>query len=88
MQAEPIEPAHVEIANANLTRMISSALFLGDINLLDHSATWLNGMLKNRGLSTFGVMQFYKTYRQAVERYLGDDSGIIQQWLAKPQLFT
>jgi len=88
MQAEPIEPAHVEIANANLTRMISSALILGDINLLDHSATWLNGMLKNRGLSTFGVMQFYKTYRQAVERYLGDDSGIIQQWLAKSQLFT
>jgi hypothetical protein len=88
MQAEPIEPAHVEITNAHLTRMISSALILGDINLLDHSATWLNGMLKNRGLSTFRVMQFYKTYRQAVERYLGDDSGIIQQWLAKSQLFT
>jgi DNA-binding transcriptional MerR regulator len=83
MQAEPIKPAYVEIANTNLTRMISSALILGDINLLDHSVTWLNGMLKNRGLSTSGVMQFYKTYRQAVDRYLGDDGAVILDWTGK-----
>ena len=86
MQSGSIEPAHLEIANASLTRMISSALILGDINLLDHSITWLNGLLENHGLSTAVTVQFFATYRQAVERHLGEQGGIIPDWLVKHQL--
>jgi DNA-binding transcriptional MerR regulator len=85
MQSESIKPAHLEIANANLTRMISSALILGDINLLDHSINWLNGLLENYGLSTSVALQFYATYQRAVERYLGDDGSIIRDWFSKLQ---
>jgi hypothetical protein len=86
IQSKPIEPAHVETANANLTRMISSALILGDINLLDHSISWLNGLLENRGLLPSVAMQFYTTYQKAVECYLGDEGAIIRDWLSKQQL--
>jgi hypothetical protein len=86
MQSKSVEPAYVKIANLNLTRMISSALILGDINLLDHSIIWLNGLLDNYGLSSFVAENFYATYRQAVERHLGVGGAIILDWLAKLQL--
>ena len=83
MQAVSINPDHLEIANDNLTRLIYSALILGDINLLDPSASWLNGLLRNHGISTGVVEQFYTIYRQAVERYLGEDGVVIRDWLSK-----
>ena len=85
MQTGLVEPTHLEIANANLTQLIASALTLGDINLLDHSIAWLNGLLENYGFTTSAARQFYGTYRQAVNQYLGDEGGIIQGWLIKYQ---
>ncbi len=83
MQTELIEPVYLEIANANLTRMVASALILGDINLLDHSIEWLNGLLEKRGFSTSVVLQFYTAYLQAVQRNLGDEGKIILGWLSR-----
>ena len=85
MQTGLVEPTHLEIANPNLTQLIASALTLGDINLLDHSIAWLNGLLENYGFTTSAARQFYGTYRQAVNQYLGDEGGIIQGWLIKYQ---
>jgi hypothetical protein len=86
MKAEPINPAHMEVAITNLSRLIASALTLGDINYTDHSITWLNGLLKNYGLSTARVMQFYAVYRQGVEQNLAENGLIIQDALAKYEL--
>lgn len=83
MQAVTIEPPHLKIANDNLTQLINSALILGDINLLDPLVSWLNGLLGNYGITTGAVEQFYIIYRQAVERYLGDDGILIRDWLSK-----
>jgi hypothetical protein len=83
MQAVSINPGHLDIANDNLIRLIYSALILGDINLLEPSAAWLNGLLRNYGISTGVVEQFYTIYRQAVERYLGEDGVVIRDWLSK-----
>jgi DNA-binding transcriptional MerR regulator len=88
MQAELVDPINLEVANANLTQMVASALGLGDINLLDHSIPWLNGLLTNRGFPISMAMQFYATYRRVVERYLGDEGGIIQDWFATYQIST
>jgi hypothetical protein len=82
MQSLPVEPAHLEVANENITQMIYSALTLGDINLLDHSVSWLNGLLENYGISTQLVEQFYAIYRQAVENYLGVNGDLIEDWLS------
>ncbi len=83
MQTFPVKPAHLQVANDQLTQLIYSALILGDITLLDHSATWLNGLLSNYGVPTKAVEQFYAIYRQAVEHYLGEDSSVILDWLTK-----
>ncbi len=83
MQALPIEPAHLEIAKDNLTQMIYSALILGDITLLDPTVPWLNGLLVNHGIANGLVEQFYTIYRQAVERYLGEDGVMIRDWLSR-----
>jgi hypothetical protein len=83
MQAVSINPSHLEIANDNLTQLISSALILGDINLLDPSASWLMGLLSNYGISTGVVEDFFTIYRQAVERYLGEGGVLIRDWLSK-----
>jgi hypothetical protein len=83
MQAVSINPSHLEIANDNLTQLIYSALILGDINLLDPSASWLMGLLSNYGISTDVVEHFFTIYRQAVERYLGEGGVLIRDWLSK-----
>jgi MerR family transcriptional regulator, light-induced transcriptional regulator len=83
MQAVSIDPEHLEIANDNLTRLIYSAMILGDINLLDPSASWLKGLLRNYGITTGFVEQFYTIYRQAIERYLSEDGVVIRDWLSK-----
>jgi DNA-binding transcriptional MerR regulator len=83
MQTELIEPAYLEIANVNLTRMVASALMLGDINLLEPSIEWLNGLLENRGFSASVVQQFYAAYLQAVQRNLGDEGIVILGWISR-----
>lgn len=82
----PLETAHVEIAIESLGRLISSALSLGDINLLDPSIAWLDELLKNRGISPAVAGQFYAIYNEALKKYLGDDGAIIQDWLSKLDL--
>ena len=83
LQDAQLETAHVGIAIDNLGRLISSALSLGDINLLDPSVAWLGGLLENRGISPAVAGQFYAVYTEAVKKYLGEDGAIIQDWLSK-----
>jgi DNA-binding transcriptional MerR regulator len=86
LRSELVNPVQLDDANADLNQFVASALALGDITLLDYSCTWLNGLLKTYGLSTSWIRQYYVTYRQAVERYLGEDSAIIQDRLVKCEL--
>ncbi len=81
-----IKPAQLDNANENLNQSITSALELGDINLLDHTIFWLNGMFKTYGLSASLVNEYYATYRIEVEHYLGEDASIIQVQLAKYEM--
>ena len=83
IQDEPFRRAHLEVANEHFTQSIASALELGDLNLLDHSVTWLTGLLQNFGLDVSLITQYFATYRRSIDRYLGQDGTIIQNWLAK-----
>jgi DNA-binding transcriptional MerR regulator len=80
---EQLEPANLENANLNFTRNIISALSLGDIQFLDHSVGWLEGLLENHGLSPSLAARYYTAYRQAVQRYIGIHGTPILDWLAK-----
>jgi methanogenic corrinoid protein MtbC1 len=69
---EQIKPANLAYAITQLNQFISSALILGDINLIDHSISWLNSLLKSYGLSMTRIGEYYSTYSQAVKLYLGE----------------
>jgi len=83
LQVGGLDPTYAQIALENFTRLVVSALILGEIKYLDHSITWLNGLLKNHGLPGSLARQFYGTYQQAVERHLGEKGGMITQWLGE-----
>jgi len=83
LQHGGVRTAHLEIAIDNLTQHISSALRLGDINLLDRSITWLDGMLKNRGISPSITADLYAAYAEAVVKYAGKDAAMVSEWLSR-----
>lgn len=83
LEAASINPAYLERANTSLTRLIESALRLGNINFMDTSSEWLNGLLKNRGLPEEVSRKFYSIYSLGVVHYLGLDGSLILDWLKK-----
>ncbi len=85
-RSEPVDPAQLDNTNGYLGQFIASALTLGDINLLDSSILWLNGLLKTYGFTAALVSQFYATYRLEVEHYLAEQGSIIRNQLAKYEL--
>jgi MerR family transcriptional regulator, light-induced transcriptional regulator len=85
-RSEPVDPAQLDNMNTYLGQFIASALTLGDINLLDNSIFWLNGLLQTYDLSAALVRQYYTTYHLEVEHLLGDHGSIIQNQLAKYEI--
>lgn len=83
LQTSPIDPRYVEVANKNFTRAVVAALVLGEINYLDYSVEWLNGLLENYGLSPTFAVQYYKAFHQAVQEQPGLHSGPVLEWLAR-----
>jgi MerR family transcriptional regulator, light-induced transcriptional regulator len=80
---ELIKPTHLAAAITHLNQFISSALILGDINLMDESIAWLNGLLKSYGLSVNWIGHYYTTYRRAIKLHLGEVGQPILEKLAK-----
>jgi DNA-binding transcriptional MerR regulator len=83
LEAGIIDPDLLNLADIEFTRMISSVLILGEINLLDYSTEWLEGLLVNHGFSPSVLAQYYKAYQRAVERHLGENGAVISDWLAR-----
>ncbi len=83
LQSGPIDPRYVEVANTNFTRAVVAALVLGEINYLDYSVEWLNGLLENYGLSPTFAARYYKSFHQAMEEQSGRKAGPVQEWLAR-----
>lgn len=83
LRSTHMETSHVDEANTNFTRYISSALALGDIHLLDHSVDWVGGLLENHGLSPALAQHYYAAYRQAVQQHLAGEADPILEWLGR-----
>jgi len=83
LQASPIDPRYVEVANKNFSHAIIAALVLGEINYLDYSVEWLNGLLENYGLSPTLAIQYYKAFHQAVQEQPGFQAGPVLEWLSR-----
>ena len=83
LQSGPIDPHYVEVANTNFSRDVSAALALGDINYLNHSAKWLNGLLENYGLSPRLAVQYYQAFHQALREQPGLQVEPVLEWLSR-----
>jgi methanogenic corrinoid protein MtbC1 len=83
LQSSPIDPRHVEVANTYFTGAVAAALVLGDINYLDYSAGWVNGLLSNYGLPPAYAVQYYKAFYHAIQEQPGFQAGPVLEWLAK-----
>ena len=84
MQLEQLEPAHLENANLHFSRNIVSALALGEIDALDLSVSWLEGLLGNYGMSPLLAVHYFNAYRQAVQQHLGShDAALLLNWFSK-----
>lgn len=83
LQSSPIDPRHVESASINFARAVVAALVLGEINYLDVSIDWLNGLLKNYGMSPTFSIQYYQAFRQAVQEQPDFQAGPILEWLSR-----
>ncbi len=83
LQSSPIDPRHVEMANTNFTRAVIATLVLGEINYLDYSVEWLNGLLENYGLSPTLAVQYYKAFHQAIQEQPGLQAEPVLEWLAR-----
>ncbi len=83
LQPGPIDPRHVEMANTHFTRAVRAVLVLGEIDYLNDSAEWLNGLLKNYGLSPAFAVQYYQAFRQALQEQPGFQAGPVLEWLAR-----
>jgi DNA-binding transcriptional MerR regulator len=83
LQPSPIDPRYVEVANTHFTRAIVAALVLGEINYLNYSVEWLNGLLVNYGLSPALSVQYYHAFHQAIKEQPGLQAGPVLEWLAR-----
>jgi len=83
LQSSPIDSRQVESANTNFSRAVVAALVLGEINLLDHSVEWLNGLLGNYGLSPAFTVQYYQAFSQAIQEQPGLQTGPLLEWLSR-----
>lgn len=83
LRNSPVDPRHLEVANIHLTNSIASVLALGEIDFLNYSVDWLEGLLDNYGLPTSLAAHYYATYRRAVQQHLGETGEIIVNWLAQ-----
>jgi DNA-binding transcriptional MerR regulator len=83
LQSSSINRRHVESANINFTQAVVAALILGEINYLDHSVAWLNGLLVNYGLSPTLAVQYYQAFHQAMQEQTGLQAGQVLDWLSR-----
>ena len=72
----------LELANTHFIPGVIAALSLGDIHFLDYLKKWLNGLLKNYGLSSSLISQYYLAFQQAVQEQMDNKENPILEWLS------
>lgn len=83
LRIRQLDPFLQEAAVEDLSKAIESALTLGDINLLDKTSDWLNGLLINHGFPLTLLQQLYTAYQQSLQRALPGEATLILAWLER-----
>lgn len=82
LSVDSFPPFQLELANAHFIPGVIAALTLGDIHFLDYLTKWLDGLLKNYGLPTSLIFQYYLAFRQAVQEQMENKENPILEWLS------
>jgi DNA-binding transcriptional MerR regulator len=72
----------LELANTHFIPGVIAALSLGDIHFLDYLKKWLDGLLKNYGLPSSLISQYYLAFQQAVQEQMDNKENPILEWLS------
>jgi len=76
----------LEMAHTHFIPGVIAALMLGDIHFLDYLTKWLNGLLKNYGLSASLIFRYYLAFQQAVQEQTDNLANPILEWLSASKL--
>jgi hypothetical protein len=74
---------YLSLANSNVSRYVSAALILGDMDFLGYDIDWLEGLLVNYDLAPGLIPRYLKVYHQVAERQLNARGKPILDWLAQ-----
>jgi methanogenic corrinoid protein MtbC1 len=69
------------LANRELARHISAALTLGEMDLLDKSLAWLQGMGEGEAVPAAVLDEYIRGYTEAAHAHLDDRGGPVLAWL-------
>ncbi len=81
LEATQISNDHLTVANTNLSRYITAALTLGDMDFLGFDIDWVKGLLDNYSLPPEMMRQYLETYSQIAEAHLNARGKPIIEWL-------
>lgn len=81
MRSADISAEHLALANLSFHDHLIAALSLGDVQLLNVSIQWVEGLVSNYGISSEVIRHYLRTFRQAIDQHMQTDGVIISNWL-------
>ncbi len=74
-------PEHISNANQFLGDNIIAALHLGNLHYIDSELEWLETLIKVNRMPAQVVVDYLKTFAEAVEQHIPEEGRIISGWL-------
>ena len=78
-----LNPELLTMANESLSRNISAALMLGNIDYLGHEIDWVRDLLLNYHIPYDQLHHYLAVYHEAAHTHLGESGSVIVDWLAE-----
>jgi MerR family transcriptional regulator, light-induced transcriptional regulator len=85
MKDQPIPSSALDQANQAFPNHLKAALALGDVDSLDISIQWVEGLLVNYGMSQESLKHYLKVYQHAINERLEGRGALITQALQRYQ---
>ena len=79
----PLVPEDILAANKDLTADITSALKLGDINLLLPNIVWTTNLLANREITKDVLYNYFSIFADTIQEILGDEAEPVFTFISK-----
>jgi hypothetical protein len=83
LESSNIANSHLTLANSNMSRYITAALKLGDLDFLGFDLDWVRGLLTNHKLPMDSMQQYLQVYCQVADEHLNTRGEPIVDWITR-----